>query len=210
MSQKVKSHDTVQIGFSLCFPCVNSVVAFWGARWRGATENSLSRLKVLLKKSRSWKSHSFEVITVIIELIYKYCRKGSCFFKRPNWVLCDCVTLTSVIYSFPWRKAMIVCFGVISTVRCSIHTPTRRFPIHPIHPIPLIAPRCYIRLWRVIDYYCNPLKFHQQMVIEFSSNLMTYSNCASNYNVASIYDVASTCNIASSYGVASTYDVASA
>ena len=37
----------------------------------------------------------------------------------------------------------------IITVRCSMPHPTRR-SIHPSHPIPLIAPRCYIRLWHVI------------------------------------------------------------
>ena len=37
---------------------------------------------------------------------------------------------------------------LFSTVRCSIPRTTRRFPSSPVHP--LIAPRCYIRLWRVI------------------------------------------------------------
>ena len=41
---------------------------------------------------------------------------------------------------------------VISTARCSIHHPTRRYPIQPIPSThPLIAPRCYIHLrWRFL------------------------------------------------------------
>ena len=42
------------------------------------------------------------------------------------------------------QKAPLI--NVISTVRCSILHPTRRYPIH--HQ--LIAPQCYIRLWPVI------------------------------------------------------------
>ena len=44
--------------------------------------------------------------------------------------------------------------GFISTVRCSIHHPTRRYQIQPSNPShPPVAPRCYIRLWRVIGFH---------------------------------------------------------
>ena len=46
-------------------------------------------------------------------LIYKDCRKGRCFLRDPFEYCVLCVTLTSVINNFPWRKATKACFGVI-------------------------------------------------------------------------------------------------
>ena len=47
-----------------------------------------------------------------------------------------------------WGKLQV--FLILSSVRCSILIPPGYHPIHPDHP--LIAPRCFIRLWRVIHF----------------------------------------------------------
>ena len=71
-------------------------------------------------------------------------------------------------------------FEVISNVRCSIPHPIRR-SIHP--SIPLIAPRCYIRLWRVIL-----VQFHkywdEQACLEANLQMYNLNAINNNYSIS--------------------------